>query len=76
MGPIINLISETYYLCEMREYTFMVLWEYTIISPHEECALLEYLLNFRFQLRDWDLEKKIDHCWNLAINACEKCSER
>ena len=27
-----NLISGTYHLCERREYAFMVLWEYTIIS--------------------------------------------
>ena len=27
-----NLISGTYYSCERREYTFMVLREYTIIS--------------------------------------------
>ena len=28
-----NLISGTHYVCERREYVFMVLWEYTIISP-------------------------------------------
>ena len=28
-----NLISEAHYSCEIREYAFMVLKEYTIISP-------------------------------------------
>ena len=32
MGPTMNLISGTHHLCERREYTFMVLREYTIIS--------------------------------------------
>ena len=31
MGPTVNLISGTYHACERREYTFMVLREYTII---------------------------------------------
>ena len=32
MGSTMNLISETHNLCERREYAFMVLREYTIIS--------------------------------------------
>ena len=28
-----NLISETHHSCEMREYVFIVLQEYIIISP-------------------------------------------
>ena len=31
-GFTINLISGTHHLCERREYVFMVLQEYTIIS--------------------------------------------
>ncbi len=27
-----NLISEIYYSCEMREYVFIVLWEYGLIT--------------------------------------------
>jgi len=34
VGSTVNLISGTHYSCEMREYTFMVLHEYTIISPN------------------------------------------
>ena len=34
VGPIMNLISGTHYSCERREHAFMVLWEYTIISPY------------------------------------------
>jgi len=32
VGPTINLISGTHHLCERREYAFMVLREYRIIS--------------------------------------------
>ena len=35
VGHNINLISETYYSCEKKKYTFMVLREYTIISSYE-----------------------------------------
>ena len=31
-----NLISETHHSCERREYAFMVLRKYTVISPSEE----------------------------------------
>ena len=31
-SPTINLISGTHHLCEKREYVFIVLQEYTIIS--------------------------------------------
>ena len=34
VGSTMNLISETHHSCERREYTFMVLREYTIISLH------------------------------------------
>ena len=34
VGPTMNLINETYHSCERREYAFMILREYTIIS-HE-----------------------------------------
>ena len=33
VGPTINLISGVHHLCERREYAFMVLRKYTIISP-------------------------------------------
>ena len=33
VGFTMNLISGTHYLCERREYAFMVLWKYTIIFP-------------------------------------------
>ena len=33
VGPTINLISGTHHSCERREHAFMVLREYTIISP-------------------------------------------
>ena len=33
MGPTMNLISGTRHSCERREHAFMVLREYTIISP-------------------------------------------
>ena len=36
MGPTMNLISETHHSCERREYAFMVLRKYTVISPSEE----------------------------------------
>ena len=32
MGSTINLINGTHYSCEMREYVFMILQEYIIIS--------------------------------------------
>ena len=34
IGSTMNLISETHYLCERREYAFMVFQEYTIIPGH------------------------------------------
>jgi len=36
VGPIMNLISEIYSSYERREYAFMILREYTIISLHWE----------------------------------------
>ena len=33
VGSTMNLISGTYYLCESKEYAFMVLREYTIFFP-------------------------------------------
>ena len=36
VGPIMNLISETHHSCERREYAFMILRKYTVISPSEE----------------------------------------
>ena len=35
-----NLISETHHSCERREYAFMILREYTIISPKRDAAEL------------------------------------
>ena len=32
IDPTMNLISKTYHLYEKREYAFMVLWKYIIIS--------------------------------------------
>ena len=32
MNLIINLISGTFYLCESKEYIFIIFWKYTIIS--------------------------------------------
>jgi hypothetical protein len=32
VGPIMNLISGTYYFCERREYAFNILSEYYIIT--------------------------------------------
>ena len=34
VGPTMNLISRTHHSCEREEHAFMVLREYTIISPH------------------------------------------
>ena len=34
VGPTMNLISRTHHSCERREHAFMVLREYTIISPY------------------------------------------
>ena len=39
VGLTINLISRTHHLCERREYAFMILREYTIISPNCKCFL-------------------------------------
>ena len=36
-----NLISRTHHSCERREHAFMVLQEYTIISPVKESKVLE-----------------------------------
>ena len=38
VGPTMNLISETHYLCEKREYAFMILQKYTIIFPFFEIS--------------------------------------
>ena len=39
VGLTMNLISKTHHLCERKEYAFMVLQEYTIISPTTTCIL-------------------------------------
>ena len=42
VGPTMNLISETNYSCVRREYAFMVLQEYTIISHEIDADLAIY----------------------------------
>ena len=41
-----NLISETHHSCEMKEYTFMVFLEYTIIS-HKIVVDISFLIFYK-----------------------------
>ena len=49
VGPTINLISGTNYSCEMRNYAFMVFWEYLVIFCNKFLAKSTFLsLNTQF----------------------------
>ena len=71
VGPTMNLISGTHHLCERREYTFMVLQEYTI-SPLKHLFFLGYEMK-SFYLGMWVMfqwyiiTRMVANQWHLRI---------
>ena len=63
VGPTMNLISGTHHSCEMREYVFIVLQEYIIISPSGvvSTANLFKSIIFLFQIA------RLDHLQEISV---------
>ena len=72
-----NLISRTHYSCEMREYAFMVLREYTIISPFtivQFSNLFIYLFIF-WWIRNF-IEKKKKTVYKALLDSSKIMEEK
>ena len=70
--PSMNLISETHYSFERREYAFMVLREYTIISraSHTYTPRLGYSRNSFLYIKkkkkkSWEMNFLIVYWWKM-----------
>jgi len=69
VGPTMNLINRTHHLCEKREYTFIVFWEYTIIS-HQTLAISDDLILIVQSLNDPPINMPSHLKYSYFLDTC------